>query len=506
MSTPNREATLRRESRPPHSSLSRGASPGHRGSLSRRLPETTDGSSTLEAHFRRCGYARGVSGHGSARRGDEPSNAASRRRRRRWIVLGALLPVVLAIAGAGAYVLVIKHEGRDVRGSSQVEFDPADVPTSSTPTPGTREAAKAQQAHTVAWATYGFDARRLRVAPPSNLRPPFRTVWMFRGKALLEFPPAIAYGRLFMPTFDGRFYALDPATGKTIWGYTSGRCAWASPAVAGGLVFETFLGHAPRCFANSTENDGQVLAFDARSGRVRWRTRLGSVESSPLVVGRRLFVGDWSGDVVALATTNGRLLWRYHTGGAIKGSAAYANGLVYVGSYDGHLYALNPRTGALVWRASAQPRLDSTGTFYSTPGVAYGRVYIGSTDGKVYSYGASSGKLRWSFSTGGWVYSSPAIWRRLVLIGSFDGSFYALDAATGQPRWRFRSNGHVIGSATVVNGVVYFSTLADRTYALDASTGRQLWTWPNGRYSPVVSDDTRLYLVGYSRMWGMVPR
>ena len=51
----------------------------------------------------------------------------------------------------------------------------------------------------------------------------------------------------------------------------------------------------------------------------------------------------------------------------------------------------------------------------------------------------------------------------------------------------------------------YFSTLAERTYALDARTGRLLWTFPDGKYSPVVSDGRRLYLIGYTRLYALEP-
>ena len=142
----------------------------------------------------------------------------------------------------------------------------------------------------------------------------------------------------------------------------------------------------------------------------------------------------------------------------------------------------------------------------ATPAAAYGRVYIGATDGKMYSYGANTGKIRWSTSTGGYVYSSAAVWRDRVFAGSYSGWFYCFDAATGQVRWRFRANGPISGSPTVIAGRVYFATLARRTYALDARTGKEVWTFPDGKYSPVVADSTRLYLIGYARIYGLVER
>ena len=102
------------------------------------------------------------------------------------------------------------------------------------------------------------------------------------------------------------------------------------------------------------------------------------------------------------------------------------------------------------------------------------------------------------------MYSSPAVWQGGILIGSYDGTFYALDASSGALRWKFSANGPISGSATVLGHVVYFSTLKQRTYALDARTGRELWSWPDGKYSPIVADRQRLYLVGNGRLYGMV--
>jgi outer membrane protein assembly factor BamB len=83
---------------------------------------------------------------------------------------------------------------------------------------------------------------------------------------------------------------------------------------------------------------------------------------------------------------------------------------------------------------------------------------------------------------------------------------YALDAATGDVRWRFRANGPISGSPTVINGVVYFATLKERTYALNARTGKVLWTFPDGKYTPVVADPERVYLVGHARVYGLVEK
>jgi len=409
------------------------------------------------------------------------------------IVLAVALVVVLAVGAAAAFVLYRKHESRNIHGSSTVEFVPTAVPKPQKPP------AKAG----IAWPTYGYDNERLRTFE-SSLRPSrLHRLWTWHGQALLEFPPAVAYDRLFLTTFDGRFYALHASTGKPVWEWRSGRCGWASPAVAGNTVYATFIGRKAHCNASVPGTDGVLVAAAAESAgfRLRWRFRLGPTESSPLVDGPLVYVGDWNGTVYAVDRKTGKLRWRYQTGGKIKGSAATTGSRLYIGSYDGHVYALNKRTGKLLWRASAQPRLGSTGTFYATPALAYGRVFIGATDGKEYAYGATTGDLLWSHQTGGYVYASAAVTSRLVLVGSYDHDFYAFDAATGDVRWRFAADGPISGSATVIGSLVYFSTFSGTTYALDVETGRLVWRFPDGKYSPAVADATHLYIVGLGRLY-----
>jgi outer membrane protein assembly factor BamB len=387
--------------------------------------------------------------------------------------------------------LHIKHAGRDIRGSSTVEFVPAPPP------PKPKEPG-------VVWPMYGYDPQRQRVATGISLAPPFRHAWTFRARALVEFPPVVAYGRLFFANNSGVLFAISAKTGKRAWKYDSKRCQAMSPAVDFHTVYATFLNHPP-CNAKG-RHQGRLVALWAGSGKVRWHKTIGPSESSPLLRGNVVYVGDWDGDVSAYSATTGRRWWTYRAGGQVKGGLAYAGGRVYFGAYDSHVYALNAETGKLVWKAKAQPRFGHTGTFYATPAVAYGRVYIGSTDGKMYSFGASTGTIRWSHSTGDYVYSSPAVWRRRVFVGSYDGSFYCYDAATGDVKWRFRANGQISGSPTILAGRVYFATLKGRTYALNALTGRQLWTYPDGKYTPVVADATHLFLVGYAKVYGLQER
>lgn len=372
------------------------------------------------------------------------------------------------------------------------EIPPPSVPLTTVTRPTKPPTASAA----LPWPTYGADNARLRSVAAPGLRPPFRRLWTFHGRHLLEFPPVVGYGSLFEEAFDGRLYSIDPASGRVRWRFTSHRCGWSSPALGGHLLFATFIGNH-ECHA--TLAGGELVAFSPETGRIRWRRTIGPSESSPLVAGGTVYVADQDGFVSAFAASTGRLRWRFSSGAPIKASPSLAYGRIYIGNYAGEMLALAARSGRLVWRSSGR------GNFYSTASVHAGRVYAGSLDGRVYAFSARSGAELWSFATGSYVYASPAVWHGLVLVGSYDHSFYALSESTGAERWAFRARAPISGAASVVAGLVYFSSFDHRTYALSVSNGQLRAKWPDGEYSPAVAGNGRLYLVGLGRIYSLRP-
>jgi outer membrane protein assembly factor BamB len=415
---------------------------------------------------------------------------------RRLIVVAGILILVGAI-GAAYYESTHRFAG-SVRGTT-TEFD------------RTQTVAPPQPSETsLVSPMFGGVPQHLHVGV-GKVRPPFRRDWVTGGTSLIEFPPAIAFHYLYYASLNGNLIAVSTRNGRRLWTVHVKRCEAAGPAVTRlgrGSVFETFLNPVP-CGRGSAQNaDGEILAVAAGpSHSLRWRKHLGATETSPMVFGSRIYIADYEGNVYSLRGATGETVWRFHAAGAVKGAIAYNRGRVFFGDYAGYLYALRAGDGKVVWRAkSDRDWLGGHGQFYSTPSVAYSRVYLGSTDGHVYSFGERSGKLRWSYHTGGFVYGSPAIWRGRVFVGSYDHTFYAFNAATGALIWKFKANGPISGSATVVDGVVYFATLERRTYGLDARTGKQVWTFPDGAFTPVVTDGERLYVVGWGKVYAFSPR
>lgn len=63
-----------------------------------------------------------------------------------------------------------------------------------------------------------------------------KAVWTFTTGARVESSPAIAGGRVFVGSNDGRFYALDLSSGAKVWEFNAGAAFSASPAIANGRI------------------------------------------------------------------------------------------------------------------------------------------------------------------------------------------------------------------------------------------------------------------------------
>jgi outer membrane protein assembly factor BamB len=77
-------------------------------------------------------------------------------------------------------------------------------------------ASAAANAKTIDWKLFGRVPQRLHYLP-SKLNPPLKKVWDYDDQALIEFPPAIANGRLYLVNKYSNVRALDADTGKVVW-------------------------------------------------------------------------------------------------------------------------------------------------------------------------------------------------------------------------------------------------------------------------------------------------
>lgn len=296
--------------------------------------------------------------------------------------------------------------------------------------------------------------------------------------------------------------------GDRPWSFATARGIFSTPVIGGnGTVY---IGSADRYFY-ALRSDGRVL----------WRFRTGGIIDAAAALGARVKKGRsapltfGSGDeqLYHLRTTphlprKRRIAWTFEptlppVGGQEvswwEGNPAIGpGGTIYVGNTGGAAYAINP-DGTQRW---ATPRGQSV---WTTPAFGQGREAGNSFWGSVDLYAFSldqNGRLRWQTFTPGYVTSSPALGSDgTVYVGSFDHTVYALEPDTGQTRWSFATDAHIYGSPALGSGPggetsAIYIGSADGSVYALDPAGRLLWRYDTG--DPVRSSP----VVGRTRRGG----
>ena len=150
---------------------------------------------------------------------------------------------------------------------------------------------------------------------------------------------------------DGTYYTVDANTGGLLWETSltvpkeRGAVITGNAAVAYGIIFVGTQDYPPSATGWSADLPGRLVALDAATGKVVWTfSSPRQILGEPAVANGVVFAADYGGTVWALDTQDGRMLWRGNAGGFIwkgglslgprvvlAGAAAPANGLVAFG-------------------------------------------------------------------------------------------------------------------------------------------------------------------------------
>jgi outer membrane protein assembly factor BamB len=96
--------------------------------------------------------------------------------------------------------------------------------------------------------------------------------------------PALAFGRVYIGSIDGRVYSFDADTGDLLWSHSTGDWVYPGPAVADTPRSE------PTVYIGS--KDQNFYALDAESGEVRWQKDVGGIVlGAATVLGEVVYVG-----------------------------------------------------------------------------------------------------------------------------------------------------------------------------------------------------------------------
>ncbi len=216
-----------------------------------------------------------------------------------------------------------------------------------------------------------------------------RQRWRFATEAPIRSTPVVDAGTVFFAGWDHQVYAVTAAEGKEVWRFDTGGIVQASPVLGDGRLYVG--SRNPKVFALDRKDGSKVWEFTHEDGS--W------VESTGVYDDGTVYVGSSDAlQLLAFDAASGKLRWRYRTGGWSWATPTVAGDAVYIGAISAHpyyfegvtlergLHAVDRRTGTRLWAVATRALPGFvTGGVFSRPLVLDDRVIFGALDHRVYA-------------------------------------------------------------------------------------------------------------------------
>jgi outer membrane protein assembly factor BamB len=250
---------------------------------------------------------------------------------------------------------------------------------------------------------------------------------------------------------------------------------------------------------NPTVRIQKVWGASVGGGGKKLRLGLGLTTSE-----NRLYAAGRDGDVAAFDLKTGKQLWRTETKLALAGGTGAGGEIVAVGSADGQVVALTAADGKERWRA------DVKGEILSSPAVANKEVIVRTVDGKLRALSAADGKEVWSteqqiprLTLRG--VAAPVVARDVAISGFDNGRVLAVSLTDGATVWDSPvspSHGRteldrlndIDAAVKVLGDDVFVAGFQGRAAMLALDSGQIWWTRDLSSYRGVDVDEEQMYV------------
>lgn len=259
-----------------------------------------------------------------------------------------------------------------------------------------------------------------------------RESWRRTLRGPMRAAPTIYRGRIFVVTIANELFALDARDGRELWSHigiteSAGLLGGASPTADGSVVVVAY-------------SSGEIIALRTENGRVVWSdtltalrrsdpvSTLAHIKGNPVIDRNRVIAAANSGRTVSIDLRTGTRLWERPIGSAY--GPWVAGEFIFVLSNSGELICLARRNGGVRWVRQLQRFEDEEDQedpiFWSGLVLAGDRLLVGSSHGEIWSVSPYSGKLLGRIDVGDPVFLPAVVAKDTVFVLTDDAKLIAL--------------------------------------------------------------------------------
>jgi outer membrane protein assembly factor BamB len=305
--------------------------------------------------------------------------------------------------------------------------------------------------------------------------------WKVDLKKGIESTAAIVKDTVYVGCYDEYLHAFDLRTGKPKWKAKLGPIK-APPSVYRDMVF---VG----------DEDGMFHCVEAATGKKLWEFEtdseitgganfdgdhviFGSHDASLYCLSIKDMQRNWTvrGDLTARAVLGSAIslvalpAWRVKTEGPVNGSAVIANGQTFVAGCDSHLHIID------VLKGKTLAKIELSGQAAATVAVVGDKLYVGNMNSEMQGLDLTKRTVQWSYAPkrAQPFFSSAAVTDQYVVVGGRDRLVHALDRLKGETAWTFAADDRVDSSPVIVGKRVYFGSTSGTFYVVDLVKGKEV--------------------------------
>lgn len=278
--------------------------------------------------------------------------------------------------------------------------------------------------------------------------------WSYKTQGSIFSSPAFSEDKFILGSADGYVYGLN-AKGKAEWKLKTGASVLGSPIVNDRIVY---IGGSDHCF----------MAIELKTGKPIWRSCVleGPVVSTPLLYEDKIIFGAWDRNLYALDKNNGKLLWKWNNGSAVRNFSpascipvAY-DGVIYVVAPDRFITAIDASTGKTLWRNNDATVRESIGiSIDARPDDSVGRgkwVYGKTMQDTIVAYATGKEKqsAAWKMHCGFGYEHVPSMLiekEGQLFFGTKNGVVYSIDPIKQKIIWAHKIDNSMINTVRVLN-------------------------------------------------------
>lgn len=241
-----------------------------------------------------------------------------------------------------------------------------------------------------------------------------------KGEVLAN--PVMADNRVIIKTIDGTLVSLEAGTGKMQWNQQQAEPtlilrAASSPAIQDQAIFAGFA-------------NGNLIKMSLSSGQLLWLQpiatpegifpiqRMIDIDANPVVHNDRVFAATYQGNISALTTSSGQVLWSHdissYTGMAVSDNTAF------ITDAKGYVYSFDTSSGLVNWRQT-----DLEARVLTAPVIMGNTVVVGDAEGYLHWLNGQDGHFMGRVSVGSPLYANPLVKNNVLYALTTNGKLLA---------------------------------------------------------------------------------